>query len=77
MTIAQFPNKPLIIALLAALLSLVTRGQAHSFVSAIFYIALTIWAYEELVRGVNWFRRLLGAVVLIYIFVQLGLQLAR
>ena len=52
MTIAQFPNKPLIIALLAALLSLVTRGQAHSFVSAIFYIALTIWAYEELVRGV-------------------------
>jgi hypothetical protein len=21
---------------------------------------MTIWAYEELVRGVNWFRHLLG-----------------
>ena len=75
MTIAQFPNKPLVIALLGAVLGMISHGQVHSFASAVFYMALTVWAYEELVRGVNWFRRLLGLVVLIYIFISLGRQL--
>jgi hypothetical protein len=25
---------------------------------------MTVWAYEELIRGVNWFRRLLGLAYL-------------
>jgi len=54
---------------------MISHGQVHSFASAVFYMALTVWAYEELVRGVNWFRRLLGLVVLIYIFISLGRQL--
>jgi hypothetical protein len=26
---------------------------------------MTVWAYEELVHGVNWFRRLLGLAYMI------------
>jgi hypothetical protein len=33
--------------------------------SAVSYLATTIWAYEELVHGVNWFRNLLGLVYVI------------
>jgi hypothetical protein len=29
-------------------------------VLAVGFLAMTIWAYEELARGTNWFRRLLG-----------------
>jgi hypothetical protein len=34
------------------------------------YLAMTIWAYEELVRGVNWFRRLLGLAYVILLIVR-------
>ena len=30
---------------------------------------MTIWAYEELARGTNWFRRLLG---LIFVVILVG-----
>ncbi|WP_302182639.1 hypothetical protein [Paraconexibacter antarcticus] len=30
-------------------------------------VALAIWAYEELARGTNAFRRVLGAVVLVLV----------
>lgn len=57
--IVQFPNAPLIIAFLAGQVA----GRAHGMggaASAVAYLALTVWAYEELVHGVNWFRHLLG-----------------
>ena len=31
---------------------------------------MTIWAYEELVHGVNWFRRLLGLAYVILLAIQ-------
>ena len=66
--IVQFPNLPLIIALLADQAARFLRGSAHSGDVAVAYLAMTIWAYEELVHGVNWFRHLLGlAFVLIMI----------
>ncbi len=37
-------------------------------------LALAIWAFLELVSGVNMFRKLLGLCVLGYIFVALFLQ---
>jgi hypothetical protein len=70
--IVQFPNPPLIVALLADLAGRLTSGKAHSYALAVFYIALAIWAYEELRRGDNWFRRTLGVAFSIYIFVQLA-----
>jgi hypothetical protein len=69
--IVQFPNPPLIVALLASLAGRYTHGREHAYASAIFYIALAIWAYEEARRGDNWFRRLLGCAFLIYIVVEL------
>jgi hypothetical protein len=34
-----------------------------------------VWALEEAVRGVNWFRRLLGVGVLVWIVVSLAGEL--
>jgi hypothetical protein len=75
MVIAQKPNASIITAAIAAVAAHFAHGLAHGFASAVFYIALSIWAYEEIVHGLNWFRRLLGAAVGIYILVTLTLAL--
>jgi hypothetical protein len=46
----------------------------HDSAWAVSQVALTIWAYEEIVRGTNWFRRALGAVVLVSITIGLAHQ---
>jgi hypothetical protein len=33
---------------------------------------LTVWAYEELVHGVNWFRHLLGLVFAVALVVRVA-----
>jgi hypothetical protein len=58
--IVQFPNLPLIIAFLAGGLAMFLHGNAHSYAVSVSYLGMTIWAYEEFVHGVNWFRHLLG-----------------
>lgn len=58
--IVQFPNLPLIIALVAGRSSNYLHSMAHDYSLSVAYLAMTIWAYEELVSGSNWFRRLLG-----------------
>ena len=66
--IVQFPNPPLIVAFLAGEAALVLHGEAHFYARSVGYLGMTVWAYEELVDGVNWFRHLLGftyAVILI------------
>ena len=64
--VGQFPNRPLWIALAALLAAgLANDGsRINDFARAIFYVALTVWAYEEAVHGVNGFRRMLGVVAL-------------
>ncbi|MEY9929829.1 hypothetical protein ABH926_004469 [Catenulispora sp. GP43] len=62
--IAQAPNIPLIGWLVFAALAWISGGHWRSgagFVSSAF---LFTWAYLELTQGVNYFRRLLGLVVL-------------
>lgn len=56
----QFPNLPLIIAFVAGTTGRVVHGPNHAYVAAVGYLAMAIWAYEELVHGSNWFRHLLG-----------------
>jgi hypothetical protein len=73
--IVQFPNAPLALAFLAGQLATRVHAQAHADAAAISYLALTVWAYEELVHGVNWFRRLLGLAYLISTAVHLALAL--
>ena len=71
-TVAQFPNPPLIVALLAAVVSWVAGdGSIHEVARAVFYVAITVWAWEEATRGVNVFRKTLGVGVLIYVVVGL------
>jgi hypothetical protein len=59
--IVQFPNLPLIIAFLAGEAGRWVQGTEHTYTASASYLAMTIWAYEELTNGVNWFRHLLGA----------------
>ncbi|MGL5032798.1 MAG: hypothetical protein ACRC6M_03240 [Microcystaceae cyanobacterium] len=68
--LAQFPNPPLIAWLVATLLKLVfTTGPINSGLEILAFGALFTWAWEELFQGVNYFRRTLGLLVLIALFV--------
>jgi hypothetical protein len=62
--IAQFPNNPLIAAFLAGQVAAMLHGSGQFDAKAVSYLAITIWAYEELVHGVNGFRHLLGLAYL-------------
>jgi hypothetical protein len=69
--VVQFPNPPLVVALLAGVVGDFTDGTGHRVTLAVFYLALGLWAYEEMSEGDNWFRRLLGLGFSIYILVSL------
>jgi hypothetical protein len=58
--IIQFPNAPLILAFLAGQAAARLHGAAHDDAQAISYLAMIVWAYEEVAHGVNRFRNLLG-----------------
>ena len=76
-TVAQFPNPPLIVALCAAVVSWIAgEGSVYEVARAVFYVALTVWAWEEAVRGVNLFRQALGVAGLIYVVVALAAVVA-
>jgi hypothetical protein len=70
--IVQFPNLPLIVAILAGEVGKFLDGSAHSYAASVSYLAIAIWAYEELVHGVNWFRRLLGLASMILLVVRVA-----
>jgi len=74
--VAQFPNPPLIVALVASVVSRLTDGRVQAFASAVFYVGLAVWAWEELSRGVNWFRRVVGAAGLAYVVVRIAAALS-
>jgi hypothetical protein len=75
--IVQFPNAPLIIAFLAGQVAAQAHGAPHAYASATSYLAMIIWAYEELAHGVNWFRHLLGLGYAISTVVHIALALQR
>ena len=53
-------NDALIVAFVAGLLAAMLHGAGYADARAVSYLAMAIWAYAELVDGVNWFRHLLG-----------------
>jgi hypothetical protein len=71
-TVGQSPNPPLWTALAALLVGYLTGGTVHNLARGVFYVALTVWAYEEAARGVNRFRRALGAIALVLIAVAIA-----
>lgn len=71
--VGQSPNPPLWIAFGALVVVLVTgSGTVHDVGRAVFYVAFTVWAYEEAARGVNGFRRALGAAALLLIVIAIA-----
>jgi hypothetical protein len=70
--IVQFPNAPLILALLCGLLARYTHGGEHSVAQAVAYLSIAVWACLELFQGANAFRRLLGLTVAVLTAVNLA-----
>ena len=65
--VAQLPNTQLWVALGGGAIAAMTDGSVHAYARAAFYAGLAAWATEELVSGLNWVRRALGAAGLIYV----------
>jgi hypothetical protein len=73
--IAQFPNPPLLIAFAGWGLAAAADDAAHDVGRAVFTIGLGVWAWEEAIDGVNWFRRLVGAGALVWLVAGLAGEL--
>ena len=65
-TVAQVPNAPLLVWLGATVLGVFWAPQVagHDVLPLVGTAGLLVWAGDEVVRGVNPFRRLLGVGVL-------------
>jgi hypothetical protein len=70
--IVQFPNVPLALALLLSGIASASQGGVHRYLMAVAYLSFGIWGYEELARGVNWFRRLLGLGFLVLMVIRVA-----
>ena len=64
--IAQPPNLPLSVGIVASLLKLIVpTGQINLALDLVAFGSLFTWAWEELFQGVNYFRRALGLIALV------------
>ena len=70
--IVQFPNLPLAVALVAGAVANFVNGTAHDYATSVSYLALMVWAYEELAHGANWFRRVLGLAFVVVVVVRVA-----
>jgi hypothetical protein len=69
--IAQFPNPPLLLAFAGLGVAAITRSTPRDVGRVVFMLGLAVWAVEEIMGGVNWFRRLLGVAAIAWIVVGL------
>ena len=67
-TIGQMPNTPLWIFLVGSVLLWVWQptGRMGNNLECLVRASLVVWAIDEIARGVNPWRRCLGAAVLVY-----------
>ena len=74
LTIMQAPNAPIILWLVATLINVIfDPGGRLGTARTVFAVGeLIIWAGDEVIRGVNPFRRALGVVVLVVIAVGIA-----
>ena len=70
--IAQWPNLPLWIFIAAFVVQLVLHpaGRIGLIIAVVGGLGLIWWAVDELIRGVNPWRRILGALVLALVAYQ-------
>lgn len=68
--IAQLPNWQLAGAAVAWVIQFIAKeGSIYKISRSVFIILIIFWSYEEIVHGVNGFRRILGTAVLAMTFV--------
>lgn len=72
-TIAQRPNASIIVFAVAWLLRRIFEpsGALGTALDVVVTVALVVWSLDELFRGVNPWRRILGASVLAFVVVEL------
>ncbi|AMA56934.1 hypothetical protein [Bradyrhizobium sp. CCGE-LA001] len=72
-TIAQWPNLVLWIVIVAAVLLWFWpyAGKASIGLTIVVKAGLIIWGVDEILRGVNPWRRCLGAAVVLYVLITL------
>ena len=73
LVVAQLPNLPLVLFLVTSVVLRIARphGTVAGTLRVIAAGSLLWWAADEIVRGVNPFRRILGAVVAVLTIVGL------
>lgn len=73
-TIGQRPNVSIIVFVVAWVLRRIFEpsGVVGTLLDVVVTGALVFWALDELLRGVNPWRRILGATVLIFVVVGLA-----
>ncbi len=65
LSLFQAPNLPISIWFVMLLLTHLTSGKLQSLASLLGFGALFTWAWLEIFEGSNYFRRLLGVIVLV------------
>lgn len=70
-TVAQFPNLPLWIVLAGWIVRRLSDGAVATVAGAVSVAALLWWAGDEIVRGVNPWRRLLGVAGVAWVVLRL------
>ena len=63
----QWPNITLSLWILFTILAKLSTASMQDTFSLVASISLTIWAIIEVTTGVNYFRRMLGLTILVYI----------
>jgi hypothetical protein len=71
--IAQKPNAPAVVWLLAliGMFFIDETSATYDWLLAIFMVALIVWAFLEIFLGVNFFRRFLGLLAVVYLITKL------
>jgi hypothetical protein len=68
----QFPNPPLLTAWIAGWAQHFVAATGRLYLTSVVYLAMTVWAYEELAHGSDWFRQLLGGAFMIILTVRVA-----
>lgn len=69
-TIAQFPNLPLFVAFAGWLVGRFADGAVETAAQVVTYAGVAWWAADEVIRGVNPWRRVLGIGGIVYLAVR-------